>query len=41
MELWSIMLQRLTEEKEAVTVELLASGKVDNFSTSEWKLAEG
>ena len=36
-----IMLQRLTKEKEAVTAELLASGKVGNLSTSEWKLAEG
>ena len=35
------MLQRLTEEKEAVTAELLASSKVDNLSTLEWKLAEG
>ena len=26
---------------EAVTAEILASGKVDNLSTSEWKLAEG
>ena len=29
------VLQRLTEEKEAITAELIASSKVDNLSTSE------
>ncbi len=36
-----LMIQRLCEEKEAVTAELAVSGKVDNLTNAEWKLAEG
>jgi hypothetical protein len=36
-----IMVRRLVDEREAVAAELSASGKVDNLTNAEWKLAEG
>ena len=35
------MLDRLVEEKEPVSAEIILSSKVDNLTNSEWKLAEG
>ena len=36
-----IMVDRLVEEKEPVSAEIILRGKVDNLTNSEWKLAEG
>ena len=35
------MVDRLVEEKEPVSAEIILRGKVDNLTNSEWKLAEG
>ncbi len=35
------MVKRLTEEKAAVSAEITESGKVENLTVNEWKLAEG
>ena len=35
------MVQRLVEEKTAVSAEIADSGKVENLTTNEWKLADG
>ena len=35
------MIQRLMEEKAPLSAEIALTGKVENLTTNEWKLAEG
>ena len=35
------MIQRLMEEKAPLSAKIALTGKVENFTTHEWKLAEG
>ena len=35
------IIQRLMEEKAPLSAEIALSGKLENLTTNEWKLAEG